>query len=91
MSAEELALKLNLDRKGIYGEDGTYVIDIRNSDEFGRYYSRLDNNEELECVEESTLLTTHNGSLLYRYGDEFQITLIADFDNDEYRAVIMEV
>ena len=81
----------SIDRVGTYSEDGSYVIDFDTSDDFGVMYSKLDKNDELEYMDENSLLTVHNASLLYKYRDELQINLIADFDNDEYKIVVNEL
>ena len=82
---------VKIDRAGTYAEDGSYVIDFDTSEDFGVVYSKLDRNDELEYLDENSLLTIHNASLLYKYSDIYQINLIADFDNDEYKIVVNEL
>lgn len=92
MNDMERELKeLGIDQVGTYAEDGSYVIDIDTSEDFGKIYSTLDSSDELEYMDTNSLLTVHNASLLYKYGEELQINLIADFDNDEYKLVANEL
>lgn len=39
-------------------------------------------------MEDNTLLTTHNASLIYVYKDKYQINLKGNFDTDEYSMII---
>ena len=86
---EELLNKLNIKSRGEYSQDGSYVIDIPDSDKWGTFYSRLDNTNLLEAVEEGSLLTEDEASLIYT-NDEYIFTLIADFKNNLYKLVIAE-
>lgn len=91
MTIEQLLKNLGVDKIGEYSNKNTYVIDLYSSEEFGKMYSLLDQNKDLEYEEESSLLTVDNGSLMYNYNDEFQIVLIADFKNDQYHMTVKEL
>lgn len=87
---EQVLKQLKIDKPGAYGRNNTYVVDIENSDEFGKIYSILDKNNDVEQNEENSLLTLHNASIYYLYKD-YQINLIGDFDADQYRMVVANV
>lgn len=87
---KELLRQLGINAVGNYTDDGSYVIDIDNSDKWGVYYSKLDNSDLLELQEESSLLTADNASQIY-FSDEYQLALVADFDNEIYKLVISEL
>lgn len=91
MNIEQLLKDLTIKEKGTYSKDGSYVIDLESSKAFGVIYSKLENSDDLEQKENSTLLTIHNGSIVYKYKDEYQLILIADWDNDSYKLVIEEI
>lgn len=77
---------------GVWGKNSSYVIDLLNDQEWGKIYSILETNDDMEELEESTLLTVHNANLIYEYKGEYQFILSADFDNnDSYRLTIREV
>jgi hypothetical protein len=86
---EKLLRELNIYLEGSYSKDGSYIVDIYDSDDFGRIYSLLDNNRNVEELESSSLLNTHSANISYLY-DDYQLTLIADFDEDLYKLVITE-
>lgn len=87
---KELLRKLGINLIGSYAEDGSYVIDIDNSDKWGTIYTKLDNSDLVELQEESSLLTSDNASQIYT-NDDYQLALIADFENDLYKLVISEI
>lgn len=88
---EELLDKLDISPSGNISEDGAYVIDIINSNEYGKINSKLDKSGILEFIDDTSFVTVENASLNYMYEDQFQLTLIADFDEDAYRLVITEI
>ena len=83
---EELLRELGITKKGEKSKDGSYVIDIDNSDEWGKYFSKLDRNSDVEELEENSMLVTHGANIMFVYKD-MQINLIADYDSDSYKLV----
>ena len=70
-------------------ENGKGIIDIQDSNEYGRIYSRLDRSELLEEDEDSSQITADNASIYYE-SDEYQLILLADFNADQYKLIIKE-
>ena len=91
-SVEEILDDLKIYYSGTWGKNNSYVIDLADDSEWGKIYSILETNEDMEELEESTLLTVHNANLIYEYKDEWQFVLSADFDNnDSYRLTVKEI
>lgn len=91
MSITDILNELEINLKGTYSRDGSYVIDLEDSsDAFGKVYSTLDKNLEVDNTENNSLLTVDNASMYYRYKG-FQINIIADFRNNHYKVVVNEV
>lgn len=88
---EKFLRSIGINKVGTYGKNDSYVIDLNDSDEFGKVFSTLDNNEELEYMDENNLLTVSNATMIYRYKDQYQVQLIADFNNDAYKLVVNEL
>lgn len=84
---EEILRELGINLDGTYDSEGGYVIDLNSSSDFGKIYSKLDKNEDLNFLESNSILTVDNASLVYRYEDEVEITLLGDFNNDKYQLV----
>lgn len=80
---------LNIRFDGEFSRDGSYVVDLFDSDQFGKVYSILDKNKDVESMEDSSSLTVHSANISYLYGD-YQLNLIADFDENLYKLVITE-
>lgn len=89
MYLEKFLEKLGITQVGHYTKTNTYIIDIEDSDEYGKIYSLLDKNEEVEEDEDSSTITVHTSNLVFE-SDNYQLTLIADFDQDTYKLVCKE-
>lgn len=89
---DEMLYEIGIDDLvGQVGKNDSYVIDLSSDSEWGRVYSLLEKCENVYQLEENNLLTTHNASLQYVWKDDYQITLKADFDNELYSIVFVEV
>lgn len=86
---EDIIQDLNI-KDGEYSKDGSYVVNLEDSDEFGRVFSRLDRNEDYEELTENSLISLFDTSLIW-LKDNFQINLIADLTQDSYKLVITEI
>lgn len=67
----------------------SYVLDIEDSNEYGKIYSILDNSDLVEEDGESSQITVDYQSVQF-YNDDYLLQLIADFESDEYRLTIKE-
>lgn len=86
---EEFLRSIGIVEKGTTTRDGSYVIDIPDSDVYGKYLSRLDRCEYLEEDTESSQITSGPSSIQYS-NDDYTITLLSDFDADTYKLTIRE-
>ena len=82
--------KRGIMREGNKTSNGSYVIDLEDSNDFGRFYSLLDKNDDVEELGDNTINNTHTISLIYMY-EGLHINLTADFDSDEYRVVVKDI
>ena len=71
------------------GSNGSKVLDIEGSENYGRIYSRLDRSDLVEEDEESSQLTNETSAIQYD-SEKYSITLLANFETDEYKLVIKE-
>ena len=91
LDVKDILNELKIPYEGTYGKNDSYIIDLANDQEWGKVYSILESNEDIEEQEESTLLTVHNANLIYEYKN-WQFVLSADFDNnDNYRLTVKEI
>lgn len=85
---EELLKSIGITAKGEYTKTGSYVVDIKDYDEYGKYYSLLDKSD-IEEVQDTAQLTLHTTNITYA-NDQYQIVLQADLDEDLYKIVVTE-
>lgn len=84
---EEFLKELGIQGTPQRTDNGTYILDIEGPDNYGRIYSRLDRSDLVEEDEDASQLTLDTSSLRYE-NDEYQLTLLADFNEDTYQLVI---
>lgn len=83
---EELLNKIGITAKGEYTKNGAYVVDIKDYNEYGKYFSLLEKSD-LEEVQDTSQITLHTTNVTYA-NDEYQIVLQADLDEDLYKVVV---
>lgn len=83
---EELLKKIGITAKGEYTKNGAYVVDIKDYNEYGKYFSLLEKSD-LEEVQDTSQITLHTTNVTYA-NDDYQIVLQADLDEDLYKVVV---
>ena len=86
---EEFLKELGIQGKLILSKNNSMILDIEGSDNYGRIFSRLDRSDLVEENEDSSLLTAETSSLQYE-SEKYIITLLSNFDTDEYKLIIRE-
>jgi hypothetical protein len=90
--AETILKNLGINKSGTYSEDGSFVVDIDSSDEFGKIFSILEDSDLLIPQEDNGILTDESANMNYLYEDEdFLISLSGDLENDIYQMTITEI
>ena len=87
---ENFLKELGLELEGHYNVKNNYIIDIEDSKEYGKIYSKLDKSDLLDENDDSSTITMHNSHIVFE-SDEYQLTLMADFENDTYKLVCKEI
>lgn len=85
---EELLKSLGITAKGEYTKNGAYVVDIKDYDEYGKYYSLLEKSD-LEEVQDTAQITVHTTNVTYT-SEDYQLVLQADLDEDLYKLVVTQ-
>ena len=85
---EELLKNIGITEKGEYTKDGAYIVDIKDYNEYGKYFSLLEKSE-LEEVQDTCQMTIHTTNITYA-SEKYQIVLQADLDEDLYKLVVSE-
>lgn len=89
MSVEEYLKSIGISKEVEQGTDDSYIISIMNSNEFGKIFSKLENAEDLDPLEDNQVVTEQGSSLVYEsISEPYMLNLIADFDGDVYSLII---
>lgn len=81
--------KLGIYQEGEYTDDNNYFIELKDDDEYAKIYSLLDKSNELEEDEDASQLTDDNSSIQY-INDKYTITLLTDYDSEQYALICRE-
>lgn len=84
-----ISLKLHLNISPEIKNTASRIVgnyDIKDSDEYGIIFSKLDRNGNIDLLDENQLITEQGSSLVYISNNEptYIISLIADYINDKY-------
>lgn len=83
---EELLKNIGITEPGEYTKNGSYVVDIKDYDEYSKYFSLLEKSD-LEEVQDTAQITIHTTNVTFA-SDEYQLVLQADLDEDMYKLVV---
>lgn len=87
--ARKLLASLGIEKLGKM-KGKRYIVDIPSSDDYARFYTILDRNDNLELGDTSSISTEYVNVLSY-YLDDYKISLNANFKDDYYNLVVEEV
>lgn len=87
---EQLLKEIGINETGTYTSDGSYVVDIKDYNLYGRYFSLLENSDLVEESQDTTQITIHTTNITY-VSDKYQITLQADFEEDLYKIIMKKI
>ena len=81
---------IGITNEGYFDENGNYVIDLESSDDYNKTYSKLSKNDSLEEDGESSNIDLAKSTILF-YSEDFELELIANFEEDTYNLVVTEL
>ena len=87
---EEFLKELGIEAKGTISKEGNYIVDLKDYQEYGKYFSVLDkavDADKIEVSQDNTLITSDTTNLTY-LSDEYQIQLLGDLNEDIYKIVV---
>ena len=88
MNEKEYLKSIGINEEG-HESDEAYVIDLANSDAYGKMFSKLERIDDLSLLDDNQVITEQGSSLIYESeSEDFVLNLIADFDSDQYQLII---
>ena len=92
MTEKEYLESIGITKTGAIGDDSSYVIDITDSNEYGKIFTILEKEDDLDPLEDNQVVTEQGSSLMYESMSEpYLLNLIADFDGDVYQLVVNRI
>ena len=90
MNIEEFAKELKIKTPGNFSEDErSYIIDLKNSNDYGKAYTLLDNSPLLDLLDDNQVITEEGSSIMYEAKEEdYLVNLLADWEANQYQIVI---
>lgn len=86
---KEFLEKLGITKEGEYTDDNNYFIDLEDDDTYAKVFSLLEKSNEVEEDTDASQLTSENSSIQY-VGDDYTITILVDYESDQYALVCRE-
>lgn len=84
---KDLLKEIGITQSGYYSGDDNYIIDLENSEEFNKVFSKLQKCDFIEENEDSSVVNLEVSNVLY-IGEGYSFNLIADFKQDLYKLVV---
>ena len=92
MTEQEYLKSIGINNQVNKGDGNSFVVDIKDSNEYGKIFSTLEKSDDLDPLEDNQVVTEQGSSLMYESMSEpFLLNLIADFDGDVYQLVINRI
>ena len=86
MDEKEFLKSIGITASGTYDSHANYVIELADSNDIGRMYSKLDANKDV-VEDNSRSKMSYTSSQVVFINDDFDVTLISDFDSDDYKLI----
>lgn len=80
---KEFLQELGIEDPGHFNDDDEYVIDIEDSNQYSRVFSKLENSKKVHEVEDDSVFDLEKNTLYFE-SEDYDIELSADLDEDTY-------
>lgn len=84
---KEFLSQLNINNPGTLTDDDEYVVEIPDSNEYSRIFSKIENSDIVREVEDDSVFDIDNNTLYFE-SEDYELELNADLENDVYSLVV---
>lgn len=84
---KELLKKIGINNPGYYSDSSTYVVEMNDSDEYSKAFTKLDNTDLVEELSASSVSNAYVSNVMY-VNDDYSINIIADFESETYKIIV---
>lgn len=86
---KEFLKSIGITDPGHYTDDNEYVVDIDNSDQYGRIFSKLEKSTKVHDIEDDSVFNDEE-DILHFEAEKYTIELKADWEADKYSMKLTE-
>ena len=92
MTVKELLQNIGINDIGYYNpkNHNQYIIDIEDSNTYGKYFSLLEDSDLEDVDDMSNITSTGEDSKMVYESEEYKITLSGNFESDLYKLIVEE-
>lgn len=80
---KEFLKQIGIENEGYLSDDDEYIIEIDESNEYSKIFSKLDNSDLIHEIDDDSVFDLNNNTLYFE-SEYYDIELNADLENDEY-------
>lgn len=86
---EEFLNQLGIGGRFVKKSDGSVIMDLKDSNDYGKAYSKLNKSELVDEDPDASTITYESSNISFS-NDKYIITLVGDFEADIYKVVVRE-
>ena len=84
---KELLKKIGINNPGYYSDSSTYVVELDDSDEYSKAFTKLDKTDLVDAMSDSRVRNAYVSNVMY-INDYYSINIIADFESETYKIIV---
>ena len=84
---KEFLQRLNINNDGYLTDDGEYVVEIKDSNEYSKVFSKIESSDLVHEVEDDSVFDIDNNTLYFE-AEDYDLELNADLKEDTYSLIV---
>lgn len=86
---KEFLRSLGINQEGHESDDGVYIVNIEDSNEYSKVFSKLENSDQVHEVENDSVFDLEK-NVLYFESESYDLELYADLEEDSYELIVRQ-
>ena len=86
---KEFLRSLGINQEGHESDDGVYIVNIEDSNEYSKVFSKLENSDQVHEVEDDSVFDLEK-NVLYFESESYDLELYADLEEDSYELIVRQ-
>lgn len=84
---KEFLQRLNINNDGYLTDDDEYVVEIKDSNEYSKVFSKIESSDLVHEVEDDSVFDIDNNTLYFE-AEDYDLELNADLKEDTYSLIV---